>query len=244
MHTILMLCYDMIWYTILRHTKHDILFCGAAGWLAGRRFSTARERVANTARELPIGRGQGWKKVWNIGWTRFAAQRITRLWLKGKMMGNGYPPFSFCWWGRSGMRYVESVDRNVEDRRGARIERIVGWVERVYRNRSEAARRSWDLRTWDLPLRHVVLWHRTIFTWASLLKGGCPLRHSFAHLLFVSNIILYWSTTHRVSHSQDNNKQTFFGTVARLRDSVVNPRQGKLLSHAVAICYICQSTIS
>ena len=37
---------------------------------------------------------------------------------------------------------------------------------------------------------------------ASLLKGGRPLRLSFALLLFLSIRILYWNTAHRVSLSQ------------------------------------------
>ena len=44
----------------------------------------------------------------------------------------------------------------------------------------------------------------TMFSQASLLKGGCPLRISFAHLLFQSSRILYLSTAHRVSISQKN----------------------------------------
>ena len=55
-------------------------------------------------------------------------------------------------------------------------------------------------------LRHIVLWHHTIFSQASLLKGGCPLRLSFAHLLFLSSRILYRSTALRVSLSRENNK--------------------------------------
>ena len=39
-------------------------------------------------------------------------------------------------------------------------------------------------------LRHIAPWHHTIFS-PSLLKGGRPLRLSFAHLLVLSGRILY-----------------------------------------------------
>ena len=40
-------------------------------------------------------------------------------------------------------------------------------------------------------LRHIVPWLHAIFSQATLLKGGCPLRLSFAHLLFLSSRSLY-----------------------------------------------------
>ena len=45
----------------------------------------------------------------------------------------------------------------------------------------------------------------TIYSQASLLKGGCPLRISFAHLLVLSSRILCWSTARRVSLSRGTN---------------------------------------
>ena len=48
-----------------------------------------------------------------------------------------------------------------------------------------------------------------IFTGFTPKGGECPMRLSFAHLLFLSCRILYWSTTHWVSLSQGNTTNTF-----------------------------------
>ena len=69
---------------------------------------------------------------------------------------------------------------------------------------------------WDLPPRHIVTWHHTILSQASLLKGGCPLSLSFAPLLFLSSRILHRSSTHRVSLSQNKYPAPVIDTADRV----------------------------
>ena len=59
---------------------------------------------------------------------------------------------------------------------------------------------------------HGVPWLHTTFSHASLLKRGCPLRISFAHVPFLSGRILYWSTACRVSLSQNKQRSRPHGT--------------------------------
>ena len=57
--------------------------------------------------------------------------------------------------------------------------------------------------------RHVVLWHHTILSQASLLKGGCPLRLSFAllpcYLISLSLSLYIYINDNNDNYDDDDN---------------------------------------